>query len=257
MGRMFWYYLDNLQGSHDTFSAKALDSAGNSSAIQTHSWVIDTQAPVVTLASQPSSITNNTSATFSWTANDIGGGQVDFFECSHDSTAFSRCSSPITLSDLHDGSHQFSIRATDTAGNRSNSISTSWTIDTTTPMASITSGPNSLSNLTSATFVFSANPPPDGNITGYECQLDSGAWSGCSSPKSYSNQTEGLHQFSVRSIDNFNRRSPSRTRSWTIDLTPPSLSLSSSINLVTQQTSVEFQFSGTILIRSNIQGYWK
>jgi hypothetical protein len=69
--------------------------------------------------------------------------------------------------------------------------------DMTPPDTTITSYPPNPSNSTSATFEFTCN---EGNCT-FECQLDSGSWEICISPKTYTNLAAGLHKFSVRAKD--------------------------------------------------------
>lgn len=51
---------------------------------------------------------------------------------------------------------------------------------------------------TSATIGFSS---PDTDVTGYECALDGGVFSACTSPRSLAALTVGVHTFAVRAID--------------------------------------------------------
>jgi hypothetical protein len=72
--------------------------------------------------------------------------------------------------------------------------------DTDPPRTTITSAPAPLvvtRGPASATFTFSASE----NLVTFECRLDSGAFTPCSSPASYQNLGEGTHVFSVRAID--------------------------------------------------------
>ena len=55
------------------------------------------------------------------------------FECSLDGDAFASCSSPKSYTGLSEGSHTFSVKATDAAGNTdATPASRSWTVGTTT-----------------------------------------------------------------------------------------------------------------------------
>lgn len=229
-------------GSH-SFAVKTLDTVGNASAAQTYSWIVDTTGPTTTISSKPATLTNSAAASFSFAATDTGGSSVAGYECSLDGGGYASCTSPSTYSSLTAGGHAFSVRATDAAGNIGTIANYSWTIDFTTPMASITARPNDLTNSSSASFTFSATAPPAGSITGYECSLDGGNFGACTSPKTYSSLAENVHSFSVRSIDNNNARSTPVSVSWTVDLTSPVVTLSSQPLNPTSETSGVVAFS--------------
>jgi large repetitive protein len=75
------------QASH-TFSVKAQDGAGNQSAATTFTWTVDTTPPPVpAIAAKPAILTNQTSATFTFTDTQAG---VTFL-CQQDGSAFSAC----------------------------------------------------------------------------------------------------------------------------------------------------------------------
>jgi hypothetical protein len=81
------------------------------------------------------------------------------FTCKLDGGAWAKCSSPKSYSSLATGAHQFSVRATDAAGNTDASPATrSWTVTATTPppSTSCTSTVSSTSAAQSA--LSSANP---------------------------------------------------------------------------------------------------
>ena len=92
-------------------------------------------------------------------------------------------------------------------------------IDTTAPDTTITSQPLSPSNSTSASFSFTSTE------TGgtFLCQMDSGGYSACTSPKSYTGLTAGSHTFYVKATDSAgNTDSTPASNTWTIDTTAPS-----------------------------------
>ena len=94
-------------------------------------------------------------------------------------------------------------------------IAEELTKDTTPPDTSITSKPLNLTNSTSANFSFTST-----ETATFECQMDSGGYTSCTSPKSYTGLTEGSHSFSVKAIDSAgNTDSTPASYTWTIDTT--------------------------------------
>ena len=107
------------------------------------------------------------------------------------------------------------MRATDVAGNTDASPAQfTWTVDTTPPNTSIGSTPNDPTNATGATFTFSST---QGGST-FECELDGGGFSSCTSPKSYSGLADGSHTFDVRATDQAGNTDASPAQfTWTVD----------------------------------------
>jgi hypothetical protein len=139
-------------GAHQ-FAVRATDSAGNTDSTPAFAaWAVvsspapvltpptvpttpptvptvpppaDTVAPETTISSGPPASTTSTSATFAFSSSEAGSN----FQCRLDGAAWSACSSPLTYSALATSAHQFSVRATDAAGNTdSTPASQSWTV---------------------------------------------------------------------------------------------------------------------------------
>ena len=163
---------------------------------------------------------SDTSATFSFSSTESGST----FACSLDGGAFAHCTSPATYSGLADGSHTFTVRATDVAGNTDPTPATAtWTIstvvaDTTPPDTTITSGPSGTVSDTSATFSFASTE----SGSTFACSLDGGAFANCTSPASYSGLADGSHTFTVRATDVAGNTDPTpATATWTITTVTP------------------------------------
>src|SRR5439155_21835013 len=112
------------------------------------------------------------------------------FECPVDGGSWSSCTSPHTTSSLAEGSHTFEVRATDPAGNTDGSpASSTLTIDLTAPDTTIDSNPSDPSGNATPAFTFSSSEPG----STFECRVDGGSWSSCTSPHTTSPPPEGSH----------------------------------------------------------------
>jgi hypothetical protein len=141
-------YTGIAVGAHQ-FAVRAKDSAGNVDPTPASwNWSVDNEAPAAgegtpppveeeapsvdttppdtTISSGPTGSTPLTAASFSFTATEAGST----FECKLDSGSWSGCISPKSLSGLTVGSHAFSVRAKDSAGNVDPTpASRSWTVE--------------------------------------------------------------------------------------------------------------------------------
>jgi hypothetical protein len=204
------------QGSH-TFRVRATDPAGNTDASEAvRGWTVDTVAPDTTITGGPSGPIASTSASLSFAGEP--GAQ---FECKLDDGAWQSCSSPRALTGLSQGDHTFRVRASDAAGNTGPEATRSWTVDTVAPESSIGAGPAGTVASTAAGFSFSS-PDPDAQ---FECRLDGGQWSACSSPRALTGLSQGPHTFRVRAIDPAGNTGPEAVRTWTVDTLAPSSSI--------------------------------
>jgi hypothetical protein len=184
----------------------------------------DTKPPQTSISSNPTDGTTSTFASFTFSASESGAR----FECKLDSGAWAPCVSPRNFSDLAVGSHQFSVRAKDTAGNLdATPASFTWTVavppppppaeDNTPPQTSITGKPSTVTTATTAKFTFAANE----SGSSFECKLDDGTWVACKSPMTYSEIEEGEHEFRVRAVDKAeNVDGTPAAYEWEVETTP-------------------------------------
>jgi len=196
--------------------ARAIDAAGNVGPFSTpnREFSVDTVAPDTTITSGPTGVVNSGSATFEFTSTEAGS-----FICSVDGGSEVSCSSPHTVTGLSDGSHTFEVYAVDAAGNADTSpASRTWTVDTTAPDTTITSGPSGLVASADATFEFTSNEA--GAV--FDCSLDAGSFTACSSPHTYTGLPDGSHTFEVRARDAASNVDPTpASQVWTSDATAP------------------------------------
>jgi hypothetical protein len=131
-----WTTPSLSDGPH-TVSVRATDVAGNTDALPaTRAFTVvaappdDTTAPDTSLTSGPSGTTSSTTASFAFSSSEPSST----FECKLDADAYAACTSPKDYSGLAVGSHTFSVRATDAAGNTDATPATrTWTIQGSTP----------------------------------------------------------------------------------------------------------------------------
>lgn len=125
------------------------------------------------------------------------------------------------------------------------SCTASFTKDTIPPETNLLTYPASTTNTASASFSFNGtdNDTPSANLA-FECQLDNGSWSSCSSPQIYPNLGEGSHTFQVRAKDNSNNVDDTpESYSWNIDTIPPVVTINTQPPVLTNNTSANFTFS--------------
>jgi Right handed beta helix region len=185
----------------------------------------DTMPPSTSISAGPATMTGSTSAKLFFGANEAGSS----FECSLDDDSWESCASPKSYSSLSLGTHQFSVRATDPAGNVDATPATRhWTIedtsepeppvDTTPPQTSIVRGPAASTTATTAAFSLSSNETG----SSFDCNLDGEGWESCAATPTYSELETGEHEFSARAIDaNGNIDPTPAARDWTIEEPPP------------------------------------
>ncbi len=232
-------YSSLANGSHN-FQVHATDALGNTDPTPAnYNWTVDTTPPDTNIITHPATLTNGTSATFEFTATEAAT-----FECDLDGGGFSACTSPKSFSGLADGAHTFQVRATDGAGNTdATPANFTWTVDTTPPDTIVDNGPASPTELTSADFVFHSTEAG----SGFQCQLDGGGFSACTSPKNYAALSLGAHSFDVKATDPAgNTDGSAASFSWTVvDLTPPNTIIDTSPASSTILTSAGFSFHST------------
>ncbi len=212
----------------------------------------DNIAPNTSIDSNPANPTSSTSAAFTFSGTDTGTG-VASFECDLGGGGFSACTSPKNYSGLAEGSHTFQVRAIDNAGNTDPTpASFTWVVDTVAPDTSILSHPSDPAASTSAAFTFSGTDTGGSGVAGFECDLDAGGFSACTSPQNYSSLADGSHTFQVRAIDNTGNTDPTPASfTWVVDVAAPTVVVSSTTASPTNVTPV----SVTITFSESVTGF--
>ena len=204
-------------GSH-TFQVRAIDAVGNmDTSPAQYTWTVDADPPDTLLTSTPPN-PSPAAVSFSFSASEGGCS----FQCQLDSGGWSSCASPVAYPALATGSHTFQVRAIDAVGNMDASPAQyTWTVDANPPDTLLTSTPP---NPSPAAVSFSFNASEGG--CSFQCQLDSGGWSSCSSPVNYPALATGSYLFQVRAIDAVGNTDASPAQyTWTVDATPPDITI--------------------------------
>lgn len=215
--------LTGLTDGTHVFAVRALNEAGTDETPASRTWVVDGTAPTVTLTSGPPATTADRGASFAFTATDATTSVVST-TCRLDTGSAVPCTSPVSYSALEPGEHVVEIVATDAAGN-TGSASRTWTVLEAPPVpdTTITGGPTGKVRTRTATFSFTATDPD----ATFECKLDAGAWAACTSPKSYASLVDGSHVFQVRASNAGGTDATPATRTWTVDGTAPTVTITS------------------------------
>lgn len=229
----------SLSSANHTVTVRASDQAGNSAEASV-SFTVDTIDPAVTFSSPAAGAhIASTSVSVTFSATDANLLSV---ECNVDSAGYSPCTSPLNLTGLAQGLHTVAVRATDAAG-RVTTATRSFTVDTVAPSVSISS-PTAGQFFASTTVPVSFSAT-DTNLAAVTCSIDGGAFSACTSPRSYTGLSQGAHTVVVRAVDQAGNNAEASV-SFTVDTIDPSVAISSpTAGQHVASTSVGVTFSAT------------
>ncbi len=186
-------YVPDPEGRTLAVTVRATDRAGRVSELSQliAAAISAPDAPDTALTGTPANPSNTTTASFTF----AGSAGAVVFECQLDAAAYRPCASPQSIDDLSAGSHTFRVRAIDSRGFVDLSpASFAWTVNAVQPATAITGQPDDPTTARSATFTFAG----DGTAVAFECALDGGAYTPCTSPQGYGDLADGVHTFRVR-----------------------------------------------------------
>ncbi len=234
-------------GSH-TVQLRAVDAAGNLSAVASYTWTVDTRIPSIAFTFPSATGVYNdvtyTAGCGTAAVGDVCGTAADpqgslsavalslqrvSTSLYWNGTGFTSASEvflPATgtsswvfampaTSFPAEGGYLVSARATSGSGLIAIETMTTTFDRTPPPAPAITSGPSG-TTVGGDSFTFTGETG-----AGFDCRIDAGAWAGCTSPKSYSSLSDGVHTFDVRAVDGAGNAGPVTSRTWTVDATPP------------------------------------
>lgn len=235
---------NDLADSPHRFEVRATDQAGNTGPVAEHEWTVTTVRPTATITGAPADPTDQATASFTFESDN----PTATFECRVDpdeETAWEACVSPFELVDLAHGDHRLEVRATDLDQGTGPATDFEWSVDLITPTVELTGTPAVISGTADPVFAFEASEPD----TIAECRLDpvdeNSTWTACVSPTAYTGLTEGEHRFEVRVTDPVGHVSTPVAYEWTVETTPPDVTIHSGPESPTTEIYASFTFSSS------------
>ncbi|MBX3019337.1 MAG: hypothetical protein KF767_15735 [Bdellovibrionaceae bacterium] len=204
------------------------------------SIIHDDIAPVVKFGRQAGQFFNTPNFRFEVTYSDnlSGVGNVD---CDANAL-WKKSACNLKQHVLVEGVHTIRASATDRAGNKSEPIDDSFTIDLTKPTVRFVQTPPAITSDSSSTFAFVGEDKLSG-VEKYECSVNGGAFAACSSPVT-ANFPEGDNKYAVRVYDRAGNVSNPATYEWEIDKTAPSVQITKNPPAFSKDPIGNFEFTG-------------
>lgn len=199
---------------------------GIASAVLVRSFTVDTTAPAAPVITSPAEDAAFPTSTPTLSGSAEPGATVEVY-LAGDLVGSAVASISGQWSFIHpaalpDAIFTFTARQTDLAGNVSaQSPPRSFRIDARLPTVTIHAKPPAATNTRSATFNFDAD-----EAAIFDCRFDGSGFAPCSAPVALSGLPDGSHTFIVRARDVSGNYSQEDAHSWTIDATPPAVSIS-------------------------------
>ncbi|MFA4927815.1 MAG: choice-of-anchor J domain-containing protein [Patulibacter sp.] len=249
---------EELAAGEYTFEVRAVSVDGNVDPTPaTREFTVDTTAPDTSIASGPEGLVGSADATFTYDGDpseDVAGFDCRLTPEGTTPTTFATCpSAGRDYTGLNDGTYLFEVRAKDAVGNADPSPATrEFTVDTTAPDTSISSGPEGLVGSADASFAFAGSPV--GDVEGLECRLrsvgdDDPAFVACDAPtaQAYDDLADGKYTFEVRAKDAAGNADPSpATREFTVDTTAPDTEIVSGPEGLGADADVAFGYASVV-----------
>jgi len=194
--------LVNLTEGRHTFHLACIDEVGNRAEVN-GTILVDLTAPVIWFRDIDEwKLTNTTTIDVEWNWSEENGILAWVLELDGAPFSSAKPFANATISGLKDGTHTFTVTATDAAGNR-NHTSAEFMVDTTAPVILITrpsDGLNTLNRTILATWIVVEN---GAGIDTTNVRIDEGNWTDAGSFDVYllENMSSGVHSFSVRCRD--------------------------------------------------------
>ncbi|RKH60913.1 hypothetical protein D7V93_12635 [Corallococcus llansteffanensis] len=242
-----------MDGTTYTVKATATDKALNVSPDSVpHSFKVDVTLPDTTIATTPTSPSNQTTANFTFTSTE--GGVT--FECLLDDSPllFETCGASKSYPGLGEGPHVLRVRAKDAAGNLDPTPAIHrWEVDSKKPDAPVVTAPEAGTSVPTqkptisgtaeagSTVTITQTSPSSGTLLGTAVASAGGSWSLTVA----SQLMDGItYTVTATATDKaLNVSLPSADLSFTVDVTPPETKLESGPRPAERSDTATFTFS--------------
>ncbi|MDT7570064.1 MAG: large repetitive protein [Actinomycetota bacterium] len=204
-------------------SVRLIDAAGNvSDPGQSGAYLLDTTPPATPAVTAPPSPGRDLAP--SWSAATEEGSRTDCrLSGPGQLGSWGPCTLPVTTPISGDGTYTFEVRATDAAGNVSQTGAATYALDTTAPPAPVVVQPASPGRSRTPSVTFTAEAGTTGS-----CKLSRGSTvlsdsAACSSPTTLNltGLNDGAYTLSVRAVDAAGNIGPAGTATYVLDTTAP------------------------------------
>ncbi len=250
------------EGEH-TFSIKAVDNVGLSSANVSRTFSVDTIPPSMPIVNETLSNgslfpnppwSSHDIPLFDWADSIDNGSGVNHYEARQDNGSWIRLTAKPWQPTLSSGAHRMDFWAVDNVSNVGNFTTIYLRIDTVAPKINNLSGPSGWTNTTSPAFAWNGSDNESG-IAGYYYALDNGTEIFTENTSITLTMASGNHTFSLRAIDNVNLSSSSAMLEFWIDTGLPNVTITSGPSGWTKITAPSFAWKGSDNL-SGIKGYY-
>ncbi len=192
------------------------------------------------------------SLTTAFMVKGLDASAIQSIRCQLGSNPIQDCrNQSIQFSNLSDGDYSLKVIVVSTTGVTSEAVKT-FQIDATPPVVMVSQAPPALTNAISATFSFASADNLSG-VLSTECSLNGGAYVDCVSPKVLTSLQTGSNNFKIRSLDRAGNISLVYSYNWTVDLSVPTVQLSSMLPGITSSAAASFNFSGAGIVSYECQ----
>jgi alpha-tubulin suppressor-like RCC1 family protein len=245
---------------------RALDRAGNLGKSAPYYWTVSEAGQVtggggsgaanssLAFSSTPATSTQNNFAKFAFAVDLTEAPNVMYFECRLDEETWSLCTSPVSLTNVAEGVHNFNVKVVRNDASTA-TINKAWSVDHSPPYLNIYFGPPGIIQSSNVYFLFTVKD--SSGIFSLKCTTDSLPPTDCASPYALSNLSIGSHSLVISATDNAGNSITSSPFSWIVAPiieTSEALEISDAFDF--EGTTPQFTIKSGKSLSTNVQVIW-
>ncbi|MBX9768985.1 MAG: hypothetical protein K2X47_17050, partial [Bdellovibrionales bacterium] len=238
--------LGGLTLSFQGCSNSGFRPSTNPSSSSADSLTEPLSVPIISLANPVPSLMASRTVSIPFQVSTPTDAVLAYASCTLDTNPLQDCTSlSANLTALTDGDHSVRINAQDSLGQRAAEFVILFRVDATIPQVGVSQSPAAVTGATSATFAFNATDSLSG-VLKIECALDSAPLQACTSPVTLSALQNGSHTFNIVATDFAGNVSTMVSKTWTIQVNAPVLTITQQPLPFSKVNSASFAFTGTV-----------